>query len=172
MTMIEKKPEKDFPPARPVARSPRGGPTMGRPAEWRPELVELADDSVSSTDATIPSSPRGARPMTGSTEAACTPRLCRGDGRGLRECKTSQRKTSNHTRIGADPGDAEERRATEPRAARPGRAPQDHRGVTQLMPWRRARWKKENSGRLNERVTEKIKARAWRNKSKRNKSKR
>jgi len=64
-----KKPEKDFPPARPVARSPRGGPTMGRPAEWRPELVELADDSVSSTDATIPSSPRGARPMTGSTEA-------------------------------------------------------------------------------------------------------
>jgi hypothetical protein len=83
------KPEKDFPPARPVARSPRGGPTMGRPAEWRPELVELADDSVSSTDATIPSSPRGARPMTGSTEAACTPRLCRGDGRGLRECKTS-----------------------------------------------------------------------------------
>ena len=42
---------------------------MGRSAEWRPELVELADDSVSSTDATIPSSPRGARPMTGSTEA-------------------------------------------------------------------------------------------------------
>jgi len=33
-------------------------------------------------------------------------------------------------------------------------------------------WKKENSGRLKERVTEKIKARAWRNKSKRNKSKR
>ena len=24
---------------------------MGRSAEWRPELVELADDSVSSTDA-------------------------------------------------------------------------------------------------------------------------
>ena len=78
-----------FTPERPIARSPRGGPTMGRPAEWRPELVELADDSVSSTDATIPSSPRGARSMTGSTEAACTPRLCRGDGRGLRECKTS-----------------------------------------------------------------------------------
>jgi hypothetical protein len=35
-----------------------------------------------------------------------------------------------------------------------------------------ADWKKENSGRLNERVTEKIKARAWRNKRKRNKSKR
>ena len=42
---------------------------MGRSAEWRPELVELADDSVSSTDATIPSSPRGARSMTGSIEA-------------------------------------------------------------------------------------------------------
>jgi len=69
MLMVMEKPEKDFPPGRPVARSPRGGPTMGRPAEWRPELVELADDSVSSTDATIPSSPRGARPMTGSTEA-------------------------------------------------------------------------------------------------------
>jgi len=48
----------------------------------------------------------------------------------------------NHTRIGADPGDAEERRATEPRAARPGRAPQDPRGVTQNMPWRRARLEK------------------------------
>ena len=51
------------------ARSPRGGLTMGRTAERRSELVELADDSVSSTDATIPSSPRGARPMTGSIEA-------------------------------------------------------------------------------------------------------
>ena len=39
---------------------------MGRTAEGRSELVELADDSVSSTDATsIPSSPRGARSMTG-----------------------------------------------------------------------------------------------------------
>ena len=61
-----KTPEKDFPSRETRARSPRGGPTMGRAAEWRPELVELADDSVSSTDATIPSSPRGARPMTGS----------------------------------------------------------------------------------------------------------
>ena len=84
-----KEPEKDFSSRETLARNPQGGPTMGRSAEWRPELVELADDSVSSTDATIPSSPRGARSMTGSTEAACTPRLCRGDGRGLRECKTS-----------------------------------------------------------------------------------
>ena len=38
---------------------------MGRTAEGRSELVELADDSASSTDATIPSSPRGARSMAG-----------------------------------------------------------------------------------------------------------
>jgi hypothetical protein len=64
------KPEKDFSPKRPErGASPQGGPTMGRSAEWRPELAELADESVSSTDATIPSSPRGARPMTGSIEA-------------------------------------------------------------------------------------------------------
>ena len=69
----------------------------------------------------------------------------------------------NHTRIGADPGDAEERRATKPRAARPGRAPQDHRGVTRLM--HRALEKREL--REAKRASEKIKARAWRNKSKR-----
>ena len=42
---------------------------MGRTAEWRPELVELADDSVSSTYATISSSPRGARSMRLGDEA-------------------------------------------------------------------------------------------------------
>ena len=47
------------------ARSPRGGLTMGRTAEGRSELAELADDSASSADATIPPSPRGARSMTG-----------------------------------------------------------------------------------------------------------
>ena len=47
------------------ARSPRGGLTMGRTAEGRSELAELADDLASSADATIPPSPRGARPMTG-----------------------------------------------------------------------------------------------------------
>ena len=30
---------------------------MGRTAEWRPELVELADDSVSSTDTKLISRP-------------------------------------------------------------------------------------------------------------------
>ena len=44
-------------------RSSREGPTMGRTAEGRSKLVELADDSASSADATIPSSPRGARSM-------------------------------------------------------------------------------------------------------------
>ena len=34
---------------------------MGRTAEGRSELVELADDSASSIDATIPSSPRATR---------------------------------------------------------------------------------------------------------------
>jgi len=38
---------------------------MGRTAEGRSELAELADDSASSADATIPPSPRGARSMTG-----------------------------------------------------------------------------------------------------------
>ena len=48
------------------ARSPRGGLTMRRTAEGRSELLaELADDSASSADATIPPSPRGARSMTG-----------------------------------------------------------------------------------------------------------
>jgi len=40
-------------------------------------------------------------------------------------CKTTPGINSNYTRIGADPGDAEERRATKARAARLGRAPQD-----------------------------------------------
>ena len=56
---------------------------MGRSAEWRPELVELADDFASSTDATIPPFPRGARLITGSTEALLyTSRTWRDDGRG------------------------------------------------------------------------------------------
>ena len=40
---------------------------MGRTAEGRSELVELADDSASSADVTIPSSPRGAGSMTDET---------------------------------------------------------------------------------------------------------
>ena len=74
---------------------------------------------------------------------------------------------SNYTRTGADPGDAAERRATKPRAARLDRAPQDHHGVLAMLntATHAKIEKKENPGRLNERVTEKIKARAcWRNK--------
>ena len=67
--------------------------------------------------------------MTGSTEALMYVSNVERRWVWVRECKTSHRTTSNHTRIGADPGDAEERRATEPRAARLGRAPQDHRGA-------------------------------------------
>ena len=97
---------------------------MRRAAEWRPELVELADDSVSSTDATIPSSPRGARSMTGSTEAHLYVSNVERRWAWVRECKTSHRTTSNHTRIDAAPGDAEERRTeieTRQSAARPPR---------------------------------------------------
>ena len=80
---VWKKPEKDFFSRETRARSPRGGPTMGRSAEWRPELVELADDFASSTDATIPPFPRGARLITGSAEALLyTSRTWRDDGRG------------------------------------------------------------------------------------------
>ena len=67
--------------------------------------------------------------MTGSIEALLYVSNVERRWAWVRECKTSHRTTSNHTRIGADPGDAEERRATEPRAARLGSVPQDHRGV-------------------------------------------
>ena len=43
--------ENDFSFHETHARSPRGGLTMRRTAEGRSELVELADDSASSTDA-------------------------------------------------------------------------------------------------------------------------
>jgi len=84
---------------------------MGRTEEGRSELVELADDSASSTDATIPSSPRGARSMTGRQSVP----LCleRGEavdvGTGMRESKTPERTLYGHTRSGADPGDTEQR---------------------------------------------------------------
>ena len=71
---------------------------MGRSAEWRPELVELADDAASSTDATIPPSPRGARSMTGSTEALLYVLNVERRWAWVREYKTSHRTTSNHTR--------------------------------------------------------------------------
>jgi len=71
--------------------------------------------------------------MTGSTEALLYASNVKRRWAWVRKCKTSHRTTSNHTRIGADPGDAEERRATKPRAARLGRAPQDHCGVLAML---------------------------------------
>jgi len=144
---------------------------MGRSAEWRPELVELADDSVSSTDATIPSSPRGARSMTGSTEALLYVSKVERRWACVRECKTSHGTTSNHTCIGADPGDAEERRATEPRAARLGRAPQDHCGALPIMRTRRhvakAKGKKRELREAKRTSDRKNKSKSIENKSKR-----
>ena len=52
----------------PLERPARGALGEGRRVAAR-AVVEMADGSVSSTDATIPSSPRGARSMTGSIEA-------------------------------------------------------------------------------------------------------
>ena len=57
--------EKGFSFHETLARSPRGGRTMERTAEGRSELAELADESASSANASIPLSPRGARSMTG-----------------------------------------------------------------------------------------------------------
>ena len=82
---------------------------MGRTAEGRSELAELADDSATSANATIPSSTRGARSMT---ERRSVP-LClerRGSGRGNWDARLPLEHYRIHIRIGDDPGDAEERR--------------------------------------------------------------
>ena len=64
---------------------------MGRTAEERSELAELADDTASSADVITPSSPRGARSML--TEKTVVP-LCferRGSGTtGTRDARLSQ----------------------------------------------------------------------------------
>ena len=141
---------------------------MRRTAEGRSELVELADDSASSADATIPSSPRGAGSMTGRRSVPlCLERGEAVDMRtGMRKCKTPERTLSTRAhrrrprRHRTAPRDQKRSRQS---AARPPRST-GHAGHGDTCPKR----KKENPGRLNERVTEKIKARAWRNKSKRN----
>ncbi len=65
--VLKKIPENVFSTHEALVRSPRGGLKMGRTAEGRSELVELADDPASSANATIPSSPRGAGSMTDET---------------------------------------------------------------------------------------------------------
>ena len=82
-------------------------------------------------------------------------------GRGNWDERLSKEHYRVHTRIGADPGDAEKRRESKQGAARPGRAPQDHHGVVAMRTRRHVPKKeKENTGRLKEGVTKKIKARA------------
>jgi len=98
---------------------------MGRTAEGRSELVELADDSASSKDATIPSSPRGrgARSMTGRQSVPlCLEREEAVDvGTGMRECKTPEITLSTHSN----------RR----RPRRHRTAPRDQTGSRQRVAW-------------------------------------
>ena len=79
---------------------------MGRTAEGRSELAELADDSASSASATIPSSPRGARSMT---ERRLFLYASSGEAVDVGTEMQDSRKNSMrvHTRIDADSGDAE-----------------------------------------------------------------
>ena len=85
---------------------------MGRTAEGRSELAELADESASSADATIPPSPaRGARSMTGRQSVP----LCLecGEEMAVIGQRCAQAKPSREpiptSRIGADPFDTEHR---------------------------------------------------------------
>ena len=69
------------------------------------------------------------------TERRSVP-LClerRGSGRGNWDARLPLEHCRIHTRIGDDPGDAEERRESKRGAARPGRAPQDHHGVLAML---------------------------------------
>ena len=71
------------------------------------------------------------------------------------EMQDSRKDQRVHTRNDTDLGHAEERRATKPRAVRLDRAPQDHHGVLPMLntATHAQKGKKENPGRLNERVT-------------------
>ena len=68
---------------------------MERTAEGRSELAELADESASSANASIPLSPRGARSMTGSTEALLYVSNVERRWAWVRECKTSHGTTQD-----------------------------------------------------------------------------
>ena len=79
------------------ARGVLGRATKERTAEGRSELAELADDSASSADVTIPSSPRGAsRSMT---ERRLFLYASSGEGveHGTRDARLSQGLTSSHS---------------------------------------------------------------------------
>ena len=140
---------------------------MGRPAEGRSELVELAADSASSIDATIPPSPRGARSMTGRQSVPlCLERGEAVDMRtGMRKCKTPERTLSTRAhrrrprRHRTAPRD---QTGSKQRAARPTRSA-DHAEHDGTCPKRKKRTHTQGAKELQK----KIKARAWRNQSKR-----
>ena len=75
-------------------------------------------------------------------------------GTGVRESKTPKRTLYRHTRIGADPGDTEQRLETKRGA---GGEPHDQHGVLDMlnMTARDQKGKKENTGRLKEEATKK-----------------
>ena len=91
---------------------------MGRTAEGRSELVELADDSASSADVTIPSSPRGAGSMTERTGVPLYTSSREAVEQLEHEMQDSRKDSRVHTRNDTDSGDAEERRETLNRAPR------------------------------------------------------
>ena len=109
---------------------------MGRTAEGRSELVELADDSASSANVTIPSSPRRAGSMTERTGVPLYTSSREAEEQLEHEMQGSlSRKDSRvHTRIDStDLDHAEERREIKQSGARPGRAPQDHHPGARAM---------------------------------------
>ena len=76
-------------------------------------------------------------------------------GTGVRASKTPKRTLyRQHTRIGADPGDTEQRLETKRGA---GREPYDHHRVLDMLNTtaRDQKEKKENTGRLKEEATKK-----------------
>ena len=70
-------------------------------------------------------------------------------GTGVRESKPPERTLCGHTRIGADPGDTEQRLKTKRGG---GREPHDQHGVLAMLNTtaRAQKGKKENTGRLKE----------------------
>ena len=83
-------------------------------------------------DANHPAFPTRSQVDDWETKRSSMPRTRRGSGRGDWAAKLPK-EHFRHTRIGADPGDAEQRCETKRGATRSGRAPQDHHGVLAMM---------------------------------------
>ena len=119
------------------------------------------------SDANHPAFPTRSRVDDWETKRSSMPRTWRGSGRGDWDAKLPK-EHSRHTRIGADLGDAEQRRETKRGATRSGRAPQDHQhGILAMLNTTARAPKGKRELREAERKIEKIKARAWRNKCQR-----